>query len=386
MKHIKLPHQKSKAQAIVEFAIALPVLLLLLYGLLETGRYLFLYSTIVNSSRQAVRYASATGLGDGGIKDNNIGIPRYQDCNGIRARATQGAYVATFDSIVIKWDEGPADTTPTTYCSGATDTSLTSSMLADNSHRVTVEVHYTYSPLVPRLVPFTINPIVASSSRTVLLSVSIEVTSASTLSGTTPTSTTAPTLTFTPTDPPTHTPTPSSTFTPSPTYTPITYTPTNTSTPTATFTPSNTPTPSFTPTPSYTPTASKTPIGNCNLVTHGPETISGTTFSMTINNPTGVALQVLDVTVFWNHDGGHKTGSDKSLLLQDASITSSFWSGNIYSTNYTIIPDDVLLIPTGTSTITFTFHQSYTKTNGSERIFINFETNGCQGYPIDSND
>jgi len=107
---------------------------------------------------------------------------------------------------------------------------------------------------------------------------------------------------------------------------------------------------------------------------------------MTINNPTGVPLQILDLTVFWNHDGGHKTGTDKTLRLQDATLTSSFWSGNIYSTNYTIIPADPLLVPTGTSTLTFTFHQSYTQTDGSERIFINFETNGCQGYPIDSND
>ena len=45
----------------VEFAIALPVLLLLLYGILEAGRLLFVYSTVVTASRQAARYGATTG-------------------------------------------------------------------------------------------------------------------------------------------------------------------------------------------------------------------------------------------------------------------------------------------------------------------------------------
>src|SRR5512141_2698929 len=132
--------RKSSAQAMVEFAIALPVLLLLLYGLLETGRYLFLYSTVVNASRQAVRYASATGIG-------NNGVPRYQDCLGILNAARAGAYVANFDAITIQWDDGPADLSPTTYCSsGDTDTSLTSTILADNAHRIRVTIDEPYVP------------------------------------------------------------------------------------------------------------------------------------------------------------------------------------------------------------------------------------------------
>jgi len=55
MKLKDLTPRKNKAQAMVEFAIALPILLMLLYGILEAGRLLFLYSTIVTASRQAVR-------------------------------------------------------------------------------------------------------------------------------------------------------------------------------------------------------------------------------------------------------------------------------------------------------------------------------------------
>jgi hypothetical protein len=105
---------------------------------------------------------------------------------------------------------------------------------------------------------------------------------------------------------------------------------------------------------------------------------------MWINNQTGENLVVQDVTVSWDHDSGHVTGSDKTLRLQSVSLTSTFWTGNVYSTSYNILPNN-LIIPPGISTITFTFHQTYTDTTEeTQRIFINFETNGCQGFPIDS--
>ncbi len=66
MKPQKLTLSKNKAQAMVEFAIALPILLMLVYGLLEVGRLLFTYSSVVNATRQAVRWGSTTGVGDRG--------------------------------------------------------------------------------------------------------------------------------------------------------------------------------------------------------------------------------------------------------------------------------------------------------------------------------
>ena len=383
MKFFKLPSRKSKAQAIVEFAIALPVLLLLVYGILEVGRYLFLYSTVVNASRQGVRYASATGLGHGGNPNTTINYPRYQDCNGIRWTTSRGAYVATFDQINIFWDAGPG-TTATPYCTGPTDNSLTASILSDNSHRVTVEVREEYIPIVSRLIPFTQRTIVASSSRTVLLSVSIEVTSASTLSGVN-TRTPSPTATVESATP-TRTPSPTRTNTPITHTVTVTRTPSVTPTPTFTFTPSNTPTPSRTPTSSRTPTITPTAINNCNLVTHGPEVVSGTELSMTINNPTGVELVILDITAFWDHDSGHKTGSDKTLRLESISLNgSTIWTGSVYAPTFNYNPPGLVVIPPGTTTITFEFHQTYSDTSeNSQRIFINLETNGCTDFPIDS--
>src|SRR5512133_1668834 len=70
------------AQALVEFALALPILLLVVYGLLEAGRYIFLIAAVANASREAARYASAAG-----VKSAGSPILHYQDCTGIRNAA-----------------------------------------------------------------------------------------------------------------------------------------------------------------------------------------------------------------------------------------------------------------------------------------------------------
>ena len=44
--------------ALVEFALILPVLILLLVGILDTGRVVNAYVTISNASREGARYAA----------------------------------------------------------------------------------------------------------------------------------------------------------------------------------------------------------------------------------------------------------------------------------------------------------------------------------------
>jgi len=50
--------QKKKAQSMVEFALVLPILLLLLFGILEYGRLFFAWISIENAARIGARYAS----------------------------------------------------------------------------------------------------------------------------------------------------------------------------------------------------------------------------------------------------------------------------------------------------------------------------------------
>jgi len=169
MKSKKVNHKKSAAQAMVEFAIALPILLMLAYGILETGRFLFLYSTVVTASRQAVRYGTATGSGTGTAH-------RYWDCDGIRQAANNAGYLGDFDFITIENDDGPG-TTPNPYCidpnNPIDDTFIPSTL---NTDRLVVTVTEQFTPIVPNLVPFVTRAITATSARTILVSVNIAVT------------------------------------------------------------------------------------------------------------------------------------------------------------------------------------------------------------------
>ena len=161
--------KKKSAQAMVEFAIALPILLMLLYGILEAGRLLFLYSTVVSASRQAVRYGATTGEGTGGS-------PRYQDCKGIRAAANAVGYLGAFDTIALQYDTGPG-TPQIAYCPNGvdSDSNLTTTKLQGNRTRLVVTVTKQFTPIVPKLVPFIQRNITASSARTILYSVPIVV-------------------------------------------------------------------------------------------------------------------------------------------------------------------------------------------------------------------
>ena len=161
--------KKSKAQALVEFALILTLLLTLLYGILEAGRLLFIYASTVTAARQAARYGSATG-------NSSSGIPYYKDCAGIRNAAKRIGFINSFAdaNIIITYDNGPgtADLVGWTCLPGAAFTGGT----AASGNRIKVQVSTNWNPIIVSLVhlyPFTITK---SSERTLLSSVSIGVT------------------------------------------------------------------------------------------------------------------------------------------------------------------------------------------------------------------
>ena len=42
-----------------EFALALPILMLIIYGVIEAGRAVFMYAAVNNASREAARFGSS---------------------------------------------------------------------------------------------------------------------------------------------------------------------------------------------------------------------------------------------------------------------------------------------------------------------------------------
>ena len=105
---------------------------------------------------------------------------------------------------------------------------------------------------------------------------------------------------------------------------------------------------------------------------------------MTITNPNSWPLTINDLFVVWDHDRGHQTGNDKTLLLQSVSLGGvPFWTGNDDGPSLTITPAAAPVIPAGSSvTIVFTFHQEYDRSDGSEEINITLSNPGCEGFPI----
>ena len=93
----------------MEFALALPVLLVLVFGLIEFGRLLFVYMAVNNSVREAARYGIAVGTGTGGK-------PRFVDCDGIRQTALNIGQFAGMEAsdITILYDFGPGNPIPKT--------------------------------------------------------------------------------------------------------------------------------------------------------------------------------------------------------------------------------------------------------------------------------
>ncbi len=168
MKSNKFSPKKNVAQAMVEFAIVLPILLLLLYGLLEAGRLLFIYSSVVTASRQAARYGSTTGQGVnwGPSGPNNSTVYRYNDCYGIKQAARKADFLKAIADITISFDN------PSGTCSGNTGGFTASNT---NESRIIVTVRGRFTSLVPKIVPFFDRDIIATSRRTILVKVTIPV-------------------------------------------------------------------------------------------------------------------------------------------------------------------------------------------------------------------
>ncbi len=153
----KNPRRGSRGQAMTEFALVLPMLLVLLFGIIETGRLMVIYTSVASASREAARYAAAAG------KSEN-GVPYYLDTAGIQAAARRLGALTGAINVSIAYDRGPDDAV------GFTPADANAVGLGD---RVKITVTSQYIPMlgvVPQLKPFTIS---STASRTIVKEVSI---------------------------------------------------------------------------------------------------------------------------------------------------------------------------------------------------------------------
>lgn len=164
------PRFWTHAQGLVEFALILPVLLLLILGVVEMGRLLAMYSGISSGARQAVRYGSVAGDSD----PATAGVqPYYLDCAGIRDTARRASPLLTLDNfeIDIAYDDG-VTALPVADC--PENLLRTINTWIDpgigSGDRIKVAITTVYRPLVP-IVPIPDLPLTFQAARTIFTSI-----------------------------------------------------------------------------------------------------------------------------------------------------------------------------------------------------------------------
>ena len=64
-----MKNRKSSGQSLLEFAIILPILLLLVMGVFDLGGGIYYYSAIQNAAREGARYGAVNHCDAAGIKN-----------------------------------------------------------------------------------------------------------------------------------------------------------------------------------------------------------------------------------------------------------------------------------------------------------------------------
>ena len=107
--------------------------------------------------------------------------------------------------------------------------------------------------------------------------------------------------------------------------------------------------------------------------------LSNGNMAINITNPFSSLLQISTVKVSWNHDKGHQTGDDKTLILNNMNLgTTLIWSGNELGPDAPIIPSTTADIPANsTSTLEFIFHQIFDRWDNTESVEFFFANPGC---------
>ena len=130
----------DRGATMVEAAIVVVLVLTVIFGLVELGRYVATTSTVTNASREAARYASGTGEGV------NPPTKRFADCAGMRTSAQQFGVIAqpSDSEITLKYIE--ADGTLIEICVGA---AISDPGLVSTGDRIEATVSIPYSPVAP---------------------------------------------------------------------------------------------------------------------------------------------------------------------------------------------------------------------------------------------
>jgi Flp pilus assembly protein TadG len=152
---------RQRGQSMTEFALMLPILLLLLFAIFDFGRMLFMYNQLSAAAREGARYGSLVG-----VAANQNHTPQYIDCAGIRqaVRDKLGLPVNLPNSAIkIGYDKGQG---PIVF----TCDSGPSRNAIERGDRVVVTVESSHRFVTPFLGALDPIPFSFTASRTILKS------------------------------------------------------------------------------------------------------------------------------------------------------------------------------------------------------------------------
>jgi hypothetical protein len=144
--------RRSKGQTLVEFALVAPWFFLLLFGIIEGGRFVFFYEVLNNATREGARYAiihgsnAADGCPSGPMDGGNPCDPSGAKVKtAVVNAAFRLAGVGQFKSLEAYWcpTSGPKP------CPGG-------ELYNDRGNPVTVRATFTYQAVMPLLPPIDI--------------------------------------------------------------------------------------------------------------------------------------------------------------------------------------------------------------------------------------
>ncbi len=148
--------RNSRGASMVEFAIVMPILFLVLFGVIEFGRYVALVHAVETGSRTAARFAATTG-----------GSPaHYVDCAGIRAVVRDTVLIAPPDSAIDITYENDLGPLPIGCQGGLTPPTIDA---VGPTTRVKVTVRHNYQSITPMVGLFLDNVLIeVSDERTIV--------------------------------------------------------------------------------------------------------------------------------------------------------------------------------------------------------------------------
>ena len=140
--------QRDKAQSLVEFALIVPMLLILVFGIIDFGLGLRAYISVASATREGARYASV-GNPPGTFSTGGSG-----ECNGTTSTTTVGRVCGTINGLNLVNVQNVKVETCDTASPPVCVVASSANMLSGKSVRVTADYRYHYITPVKSLINF----------------------------------------------------------------------------------------------------------------------------------------------------------------------------------------------------------------------------------------